>query len=158
MLISLSVENWMSFRDAATFSMVASGERNHNARLPRVAKYPMRILPISAVYGGNASGKTNLFKALAFVKSFVVNGSHPEGMIAVDPFRLDPACAQNPCRFRLELLVDETVYEFSFSATRRSVEEEKLVRISSASVLTKTILASLSTTMMPIPALSTIPC
>ena len=66
MIVSFSIENWMSFRNRATLSMVASRERQHGERVTRLPKYQMRLLPAAAVYGGNASGKTNLFKALAF--------------------------------------------------------------------------------------------
>lgn len=133
MLISFSIENWMSFRDRATFSMVASRERQHGNRIPRVKKYQMRVLPVAAVYGGNASGKTNFFKALNFAKNLVVKGTQPEGMIPVEPCRIDPNGATRPSRFIFELLVDETVYEFSFTVTRKTVLEEKLTEISSAS-------------------------
>jgi len=133
MIISMSIENWMSFRHRVTFSMVASKERQHGERLAQVKKYQMRVLPISAVYGGNASGKTNLFKALSFAKTLVVKGTQPEGIIPVEPFRLDPTCAKQPSRFSFELLIDDTIYEFSFSVTRTTVEEEKLVQIFSTS-------------------------
>lgn len=133
MLIRFEVENWISFREPAEFSMIASKERQHGARVPRVKKYPIRILPVTAVYGGNASGKTNLFKALYFVKNMVVRGSAPEGRIPVKPFRLDPECAKAPCRFTIELLEDEMIHEFSFAVTEKAVVEEKLVRITSTS-------------------------
>ena len=64
MILSFSVENWMSFQKKVCFSMVASREKQHRARVPRADKYKTSILPIAAIYGGNASGKTNLFKAL----------------------------------------------------------------------------------------------
>ena len=72
MIISFSVENWASFRDKVTLSMIASRERQHVDRVPRLDKYQTRVLPIAAIYGGNASGKTNLFKALSFARSLVV--------------------------------------------------------------------------------------
>ena len=72
MLVRFTLENWMSFRAPVTFSMVASKERQHGARLPRVAKYQTRLLPIAAIYGGNASGKTNFFRALGFAKGFII--------------------------------------------------------------------------------------
>ncbi len=75
MLVRFTLENWMSFRAPVTFSMVASKERQHGARLPRVAKYQTRLLPIAAIYGGNASGKTNFFRALGFAKGFIIRGS-----------------------------------------------------------------------------------
>lgn len=45
MIISFSVENWMSFRDPVTFSMVASRERQHADRLQKLGKYNTRVLP-----------------------------------------------------------------------------------------------------------------
>jgi AAA15 family ATPase/GTPase len=101
MIISFSVENWMSFRDSVTFSMVASRERQHGDRLPKLGKYNTRVLPIAAIYGGNASGKTNLFKALNFAKMLVVKGTQPESHLAVEGFRLDNASIFKPSRFAL---------------------------------------------------------
>lgn len=133
MIIEITVENWMSFRDPVTFSMVASRERQHGERVPRVAKYPTRVLPVAAIYGGNASGKTNFFKALGFVKNLVIKGTLPDSLIAVEPFRLDVAMAKQPTRFSFQLLVEETIYEFSFTLTHKAILEEKLVQISSSS-------------------------
>lgn len=131
MIVRFSLENWMSFRDRVSFSMIAGRERQHSDRVPRVLKYKTKVLPVAAIYGGNASGKTNFFKALNFVKGLVVKGTQPDSMIPVEPFRLDSRAAERPTRFELELLVQETIYEFSFSVTRKMVVEEKLVEISS---------------------------
>ncbi len=133
MLIGFSVENWASFREEATFSMVASKERQHGERLPKLKKYQMRVLPIAAVYGGNASGKTNFFKAISFARQLIVKGIQPDAPIGVEPYRLDPNCLQQPTRFEFQILVEETVYEFSFAVTRKAVVEEKLVEVRTAS-------------------------
>lgn len=133
MIISFSLENWMSFRDLVTFSMVASMERQHSDRIPKLGKYQTRVLPIAAIYGGNASGKTNFFKALGFVKKLVVNGTRPDTLIPVEPFRLDSQMADKPSRFCFELLINETIYEFSFAVNRKAVIEEKLVIITGTS-------------------------
>lgn len=133
MIISFSIENWMSFRDSVSFSMIASRERQHGDRVPKIAKYRTRILPVAAIYGGNASGKTNFFKALSFIKGLVVRGTGPDSMIPVEPYRLDSGSLDKPSRFKLELLVDEIIYEFSFAVTRKAVLEEKLVQITSDS-------------------------
>lgn len=132
MIVKFSVENWMSFSNSTTFSMVASRERQHGSRVPQIEKYQTRILPIAAIYGGNASGKTNLFKALNFAKDFIVIGTKPESLIKVDPFRLNADGVNSPSRFLFELLIDETIYEYSFALTRNIVIEEKLVEVLSA--------------------------
>ena len=133
MIISFSVENWMSFRDRTTFSMVASRERQHGERVPKLGKYQTRVLPIAAIYGGNASGKTNFFKALSFAKTLVVNGTRPESLIPTDTFRLDAGGRSQPSRFAFELLIDETIYDFSFAVTQKEVLEERMVKITSTS-------------------------
>lgn len=133
MLLTFTVENWMSFRDAVTFSMVASRERQHGNRVSHVPKYSTRVLPVAAIYGGNASGKTNFFKALNFAKTLIVQGTKPDSLISTEGFRLDSKGGDLPSKFRFELLVDETIYEYSFSVTRKTVEEERLVVVKSAS-------------------------
>ena len=107
MIVSFSLENWMSFRNQVTFSMVASRERQHGGRVPKLGKYQTRVLPVAAIYGGNASGKTNFFKALSFAKALVVKGTQPDSLIPVEPFRLDAKVADQPSRFGFELLIDE---------------------------------------------------
>lgn len=133
MLVSFSVQNWMSFQETTVLSMVASKEKQHGERVPAVEKYRTRILPLAVVYGGNASGKTNLFKALSFIKNLVVRGSHPSSAIPVEVFLLDPKSSSEPSRFALEILVDEKIYAFSFAVTRKAVLEEKLVEVLAAS-------------------------
>lgn len=133
MIVSFSIENWMSFRDSVSFSMVASRERQHGERVPKVEKYQTRILPVAVIYGANASGKTNFFRALNFVKNLVVEGAGPDKLIPLEPHKLVSGHLEKPSRFKLELLVEETIYEFSFAATRKDIIEEKLVQITSTS-------------------------
>ena len=133
MIISFSVENWMSFRDPTTFSMVASRERQHGERVPKLGKYQTRVLPIATIYGGNASGKTNFFKALNFAKTLVIKGTRPDSLIPIETFRLDAEGRSRPSRFAFELLIDETIYDFSFAVTQKAVLEERLVKITSTS-------------------------
>ncbi len=131
MLISFEVENWMSFRDKVTFSMVASREKQHGERIPRVGKYPLRILPIAALFGGNASGKTNLFKALSFSKQLVTKGTNLNSLTGVKPFRLDSAYNEKKSSFKFEFLIDDIIYDFYFELTRDRIIKEKLLMISS---------------------------
>jgi hypothetical protein len=49
MPISLTIENWRSFRDPAAFSMVASRERQHGERPTRINRLLLRLLPVAAV-------------------------------------------------------------------------------------------------------------
>lgn len=131
MIINFSLENWKSFRDKTTFSMAASRERQHGERIARVKKYKARVLPFAAIYGGNASGKTNFFSALGFVQKFIVRGTEPDDPISATPFLLNDQISKQPTRFWLDLLIDETVYAFSFAVSCEKVLEEDLLIITS---------------------------
>jgi len=133
MLISFSVENWASFREQTAFTMIASREKQHKERLPFMPKHSLRLLPIAAIYGGNASGKTNLFKALKFVKDLIVKGTQPESLIHVDQFILDKKFASIPTHFSFDLLIDDAIYSFGFSLNNKEILEEKLIKISGRS-------------------------
>jgi AAA15 family ATPase/GTPase len=129
MIISFAVENWRSFREQATLSMVAGREKQHSERLPTIPTYGLKLLPVAAIYGGNASGKSNLFAALNFARHLIITGTQPDSLISVEPFRLDPSCLTQPSRFRFELLIGNKCYDFSFAVTRKHVVEERLVEI-----------------------------
>lgn len=123
-MLKVEVENWMSFRDRAVFTMLASKERQHSERIARLPKYfPAKVLPIAAIYGGKASGKSNFCKAIHFAKELVVSGAQPEVPIAIQPYRLDDEAAQRTCRFLFQILVADVLYEFSFAVTAKAVVE-----------------------------------
>jgi len=102
MIINFSVENWRSFRDKASFTMLATSEQQHGELVPVVKKYRTRVLPSAVIYGGNASGKTNFFQAIMFMKNMILEGTgvEPDKLIDVEPFRLDAAQLDMPCRFQ----------------------------------------------------------
>ena len=133
MIVRASLENWMSFRKKATLSMIATRERQHGDRVLRLGKYRTRLLPIAAMYGGNASGKTNFCQGLKFAQGLIVHGTQPDGLIPVETFKLDDKMAYEPSRICFELLIGDIIYEFSFAATRRQILEEKLVVINGSS-------------------------
>lgn len=133
MLIRLQIENWQSFRAPTEFSLVASRERQHRARLPRLPRPDLNVLPVAAVYGANASGKSNLFRALAFARRLVVEGTATEAPTGVEPFRLGQGTAAQPTRFRFEILAGDVVYEFGFAVDAKAVREEWLLEVMATS-------------------------
>jgi AAA15 family ATPase/GTPase len=106
--------------------MVATRENRHRETIYRVKKHNMGILPISTIFGGNASGKTNLCNALSFLQKMIVVGTSPDAYIGVEPFRLDKVAQNNPVRFKLEVLVSEILYELCFAVNYKGVVEENL--------------------------------
>ncbi|HHF7349732.1 TPA: ATP/GTP-binding protein [Legionella feeleii] len=130
MLIKFTVENWESVKEPITLSMIASKERQHVERLPVVEKYGFRLLPVAAIYGANASGKTKICRAIWFAKQFITTITQPESLISRIPFKLDKKLENEPTCFSFQILANETCYEFSFTITSKKVLEEKLIKFS----------------------------
>jgi hypothetical protein len=129
MLLRFSVENWMSFRDEATLDLSATREKQHPEHVALIKKHNLRLLPVAAIYGGNASGKSNFIEALNFVEGFITDPPKAGSPIPVKPFRMDKGFANRPTTFSFEILVEDTIYDYMFSVTGRRVVGEELKRI-----------------------------
>ena len=69
MLIEFSITNFLSFKEKTTFSMLASSDNTLEDNYINVGNE--KLLKATAIYGANASGKSNLFKALAIIGSII---------------------------------------------------------------------------------------
>jgi len=133
MIIRLTIENFLSFGKPAEFSTQATRELHHRARTFQSPISGLRLLPITAIYGPNASGKSNLFKALKLVRDLVINGTRPGESTGAQPFRLDRARMGQPSRFEIEFLVGDRAFAYRFVATSQEVIEESLWELRVAS-------------------------
>ncbi len=133
MLIEFTVGNFRSFRDPQTLSMIAAPIK---AKDPAIDKNNVihvtgnpDLLTSAAIYGANASGKSNLVKALAFMKYFVINSpkeTKPIGGINVEPFRLHTSKISQPSHFEIVFIEEGKRYRYGFEATKERVVTEWL--------------------------------
>jgi len=129
MLISVTLENWMSFRDPTTFSMVAGDEKEHADRLFHVKNYDINLLPIAAIFGGNASGKSNFIKAVECLVDSVRDGEFTPPDTIMN-FALDSTFANKETKFTLVILVGDIIYKY-FLAVKGggNISEEELTQL-----------------------------
>jgi uncharacterized protein len=133
MLIEFTLGNYRSFQDPQTLSMVASSLKSKDPELDeniviQVANNPS-LLTSAAVYGANASGKSNLVQAVAFMRSFVLNstaGTNTTGGIDVEPFRLSTSTRNQPSYFEILFVESGKRYRYGFEATTERVTAEWL--------------------------------
>ena len=138
MLISLTVENWLSFRNASTLSLRASRERVKAETIHHLPKKygTAKVLPLAGIYGPNAAGKTALFEAMVFVRQLIVRGSNPNEQIRSHPFCLDNESAEKPTTVKIEFLVDEHIYRYTISINAKGISKETLIKVLSKSEAT----------------------
>ena len=125
MLLDLTVGNWMSYGGEAQLSMLGSLERQHKETLAKLPGWRSKyVLPVAAVYGGNASGKTALFKALAALKTMATVDAGVDGVLPVDVFRLGGS--DKPASLDATFLAGTNVYRIYVEATSTVVVYESL--------------------------------
>ena len=134
MLISFSVQNFMSFSNKVELNMLTTAavkELPQNATVAVVngrgdSKQKLGILKSTIIFGPNAGGKTNLLAALRRFCGFVIK-SHDEmeGTIS-NPFLLDRKKRKEPSEFEVRLLLSGIRYRFGFSVNEERVLEEWL--------------------------------
>ena len=135
MLIQFSVANYRSFKDEVTFSMLASSLKAKHPELNKknlfAAHGGVNLLTSAAIYGANASGKSNLIAAMSFMRHFVIHSANvkeegdAEG-IEVEPFRLSTETDTEPSFFEVVFIAKEQRYRYGFEVTAERVEAEWL--------------------------------
>lgn len=129
MLVSLKIKNWCSFKEEASFSMENSKERRFSDTLINLEdSSKSSLLPITAIYGYNASGKSSFFKALKFIKDFITKPRVYSDPINVISFKLDGKSQNLPSAFEIEFFSKplNKVIRYSFSANSSEIFSEKL--------------------------------
>ncbi|MEH2293809.1 AAA family ATPase [Nostoc sp.] len=89
----------------------------------------LKLLNRAVIYGANASGKSNLPKALSFMKWFMINSSketQSTEKIGVEPFELSTETEAKPSFFEIVFLLDGTKYRYGFEANQKRVISEWL--------------------------------
>jgi AAA15 family ATPase/GTPase len=126
MLLSFSVENFLSFKNRVIFDLQAVSIKEHRDNVfTSLYGGGYSTLKSVGVFGPNASGKTNLVKAISFMKDFVLN-SISSIDVAYNPFRLSTETEKIPSTFEITFLVDKLRYRYGFSVNSKNVESEWL--------------------------------
>ena len=130
MLREFRVKNFLSFKDSVTFSMVAApisglGDRN----IAVIDAMNLKLLKSSVVYGANASGKSNLLKAMGFMRRFVLDSSkemQAAEAINVENFRLSSETEGKPSFFEISFICDSKKFRYGFEIDQNGVHAEWL--------------------------------
>ena len=128
MIIEFSVENFRSFKDRVTLSMDSSSSKKIPQNLINLGDNN-NLLKSALIYGANSAGKSNLIKAIEFMKGMVTN-SHSfnvnSKILPAIPFKLSESSKKKPSKFELVFLCGDKKYRYGFSCNSTKVFEEYL--------------------------------
>ncbi|WP_310488450.1 AAA family ATPase, partial [Chamaesiphon sp. VAR_69_metabat_338] len=132
-MIEFSVGNYRSFKDVVTFSMVAAPIQHEDETLDRnnifAIAEDINLLKSAAIYGANASGKSNLVRAISFMRSFVINsavGRRVKDPIDTEVHKLSKDTETEPSYFEIIFASSTARYRYGFEVDRDRVKSEWL--------------------------------
>lgn len=128
MLLEFSVGNYLSFKDTKTFSMISAQIKEHeDENVFFINK--LKLLKSAVLYGANASGKSNLLKAMNFMRRFVFNSSketQATETIKVNNFKLSTKTEKKPSFFEIIFIHEGNKYRYGFEVDKNRVYSEWL--------------------------------
>lgn len=132
MLIEFRAKNFRSLRDEQVLSLVASSDKSQldTHALETGLKAAPHVLKSAVVYGANASGKSNLIKALQYMRGVVLESASlqpGQTFERLQPFRLDATSAGEATSFEVTFLREGVRYQYGFSMTQQRIVSESLL-------------------------------
>lgn len=126
MLIQFRVENHRSLRDEQVLSLVATSDKA-GAHVLRAEGLGEALVPVVAIYGANASGKSNVLGALGFMRRAIRDSQRRWDVDGTprDPFSLSGK-AEEPSLYEVDIVVDGVRYRYGFQLSASRIEEEWL--------------------------------
>ncbi len=140
MLIEYNFENYTSFKDKNTFSML--GVKSFKEHEPNniIENGSSKLLKSAAIYGNNASGKSNLVKGMQVMKEFVRHSFRDALLeednlkVKIDSFLLNHTSENNPSSFEIVFIQKGTKYRYGFKIQDKIILKEWLYQTTSKEV------------------------
>ena len=132
MFIEFQFGNYRSFRDIQKFTMQAAPLRSNNSGLDEGNVFmssDIRLLKSKAIYGSNASGKSNLINALSNFRYLVDLSVREEGIPAriwENSFKLITDWGNEPMFFQYIFLNDGLIFRYGFQILEDRITYEWL--------------------------------
>jgi len=131
MIVNFKTGNFRSIKEEVELSFEASSIQNLNQNVINanlVSEKTILLLKTISLYGPNASGKSNLIKALEFMKSLILNSININkgDYIPFNPFKLDQNYENHPSFFEVELVLNSIHYIYGFKSTEKIINSEYL--------------------------------
>lgn len=127
MIAEFKIRNFYSLRDEQTLSFIPTNDDTSRDIYTEEVADGVSLLKIGCIYGSNASGKTNILKALDFFTQFMINDDLNKGdEIGVVPFLLDDVSRQERTQFEMTFYLNREKYRLNLVLDDKVIYEETL--------------------------------
>lgn len=129
MLVQFSFSNFKCFKDETVLNLTTSRKKNKEF-YSIDTRFGYRVLKSLAVYGANASGKSKLFEAVAFLKTLLSNAKGFDGAYLwqkrYENFRLNTGSKDKSSTFEIVFIIDDNQYRYGIEITESLIVSEYL--------------------------------
>lgn len=131
-IVELKIKNFRSYKEENSFTFEALDDEFKEENIITVSLNDgrtLRLLKSAAIYGANASGKSNVLWALKVLNLLVLNSRNfPVGMeIPYFPFLFSEESRNQNTEFTLDFILDGNLYQYYIAYNKQCFEEEKLI-------------------------------
>jgi AAA15 family ATPase/GTPase len=131
MILRVFIENFKSFRERTEFNMLAGNYKRFPNHVSEVKK-DLKVLKNSAIYGGNAAGKTNFVLALEVLRELVVEGTNDlKEFLPYNPNKLSKKSVTAKTKFEIDFIHEGVEYSYGIAYNKELILEEWLYKNSS---------------------------
>ncbi|MDQ2088054.1 ATP-binding protein [Herbivorax sp. ANBcel31] len=128
MLIGFSCKNYASYYDQATLSIISSTKDEFKDLNTFDTSFD-RLLKSVLIYGANGSGKSNIIKAMSFMKNMVNMSFTNEDIITeCEKFKFNIEAESQPSMFEIVFVVGDTLYKYGFEIMKKVIHKEWLYK------------------------------
>lgn len=132
MIAEFKIKNFYSLRDEQTLSFIPTNDDTSRDIYTEEVADGVSLLKIGCIYGSNASGKTNILKALDFFTQFMINDDLNKGdEIGIVPFLLDDVSQKERTQFEMTFYLNHEKYKLDLVLDNNVIYEETLLVYSS---------------------------
>lgn len=133
MLIKFSVANYKSIGEKQTLYMQPSSTKVKKDGMLETGVFREPLaLPVAAILGANASGKTTFLDSLSFLKQIVKDSAERKklSLFKDKRFKLNAKYSSIPTEFEVEFVAkDNNFYRYSLAIYPEKISSEKLIRV-----------------------------
>lgn len=129
MIIEFNIQNFRSFKEEVTLSLLAAPDNSlDNNLIKKETLKKDRLLRSAVLYGANASGKSNVVLAFDSLRNLVMESHKFQKGTEIDfsPFKLDKKCLSKPTKFEIAFIQNNIEYRYGVSFTDQKIIDEFL--------------------------------
>jgi AAA15 family ATPase/GTPase len=121
MLIRFAIKNLFSFKEETEFNLLPGRVKRLNHH--KYERNGIEVLKLTALYGANGSGKSNLIRSISILKAMLFSGEIPN-LLNNQKFKLSKSSLNEPTEMAIEFFANNSIYYYSVSVNDGVIVDE----------------------------------